>query len=103
MFLVVGFGGVLLFNNIQLYRKTQELKSRAEELRLQKLNLEAQKEKIQTDIQQSQQPQYQEKILREKGLYQKPGEQVITVIPPEKSQEAPKKPQRVWWDPRTWF
>ena len=103
VFLVAGLGGVLLFNNIQLYRKTQELGSRAEELRLQKANLEAEKAKLQTDITQSQTPEYQEKILREKGLYQKPGEQVITVVPQEQKQEAPEKPAKAWWDPRTWF
>src|SRR3989344_1720580 len=103
VFLVVGIGGVLLFNNIQLYGKTQELRSRAEELRLQKANLEAQKTQLQTDITQSQTPEYQEKILREKGLYQKPGEQVITVVPQEQPQEGPKKSQRFWWDPRTWI
>jgi cell division protein FtsB len=103
VFLVAGFGGVLLFNNIQLYRKTKELRARAEELRLQKVNLETQKAKLQTDITQSQTLQYQEKALREKGLYQKLGEQVITVVPQEKPQEAPKKPQRAWWDPRGWI
>src|SRR3989338_11233243 len=103
VFLVVGIGGVLLFNNIQLYGRTQELRSRAEELRLQKANLEAQKARLQTDITQSQTPEYQEKILREKGLYQKPGEQVITVVPQEQKQGAPEKPANVWWDPRTWF
>ncbi len=103
VFLAVGLGGVVLFNNIQLYGRTKELQSRAEELRLQKANLEAEKAKLQTDITQSKTPEYQEKILREKGLYQKPGEQVITVVPQEKPQEAPKKSQRVWWDPRTWI
>ncbi|MBI4122907.1 MAG: septum formation initiator family protein [Parcubacteria group bacterium] len=103
LFLVAGIGGVLLVNNIQLYRKTQELRSKTEELRSQKEALEAQKAELETNITQGQQPEYQEKILREKGLYQKPGEQVITVVPEEPKPEAQGKPSKVWWDPRTWF
>lgn len=103
LFLVAGIGGVLLFNNVQLYRKTRELRRQAEELRSQKENLEALKAQLEQGIAQGQTPEYQEKILREKGLYQKPGEQVITVVPEESKQEAQEKPAKVWWDPRTWF
>ena len=102
IFLVAGIGGVLLFNNIQLYRKTSQLRSQTEALRSQKENLEALKAQLEEEIAQGQQPEYQEKILREKGLYQKPGEQVITVVPEEAPQEQEQKPARVWWDPRTW-
>lgn len=103
LFLVAGIGGVLLFNNVQLYRKTRELRRQTEELRSQKENLEALKAQLEQGIAQGQTPEYQEKILREKGLYQKPGEQVITVVPEEPKQEAQEKPAKVWWDPRTWF
>lgn len=103
VFLVVGIGGVLLFNNMQLFQKTQQLRTQADALRSQKEKLEALKAQLEQGIAQGQTPEYQEKILREKGLYQKPGEQVITVVPEEQTQEAPAKPARVWWDPRTWF
>ncbi len=103
VFLVVGIGGVLLFNNIQLYQKTQQLRTQTDALRSQKESLEALKAQLEKGIAQGQTPEYQEKILREKGLYQKPGEQVITVVPEQPKQETPAKPARVWWDPRTWF
>ena len=103
VFLVVGIGGVLVFNNIQLFQKTQELRTQADALRSQKKNLEALKAQLEQGISQGQTPEYQEKILREKGLYQKPGEQVITVVPEEPKQETPSKPAKVWWDPRSWF
>ncbi|MBI2642340.1 MAG: hypothetical protein HYW97_00625, partial [Candidatus Wildermuthbacteria bacterium] len=48
--------------------------------------------------------EYQEKVLREQGLYQKPGEEVVTVLPPEQSQEQNRaQEKRVWWNPITWF
>ena len=100
--LVVGVGGVLTFNNLRLYQKTHELEQRAEELREEKEGLEQLKEQLEREIADSQTPEYQEKILRGKGLYQKPGERVITVVPQEEGGEAPAQKRRIWWDPRTW-
>ncbi len=44
--------------------------------------------------------EYQEKILREQGLYKKPGEQVITVLPPANQHQNSQNTQKTpWWAP----
>ena len=93
----LGVVGFLAFQNLRIYQKRSELSNIAKELKAQVSALEA-------GIVEVQSVEYQEKVLREQGLYQKPGEEVVTVLSPEQSQEQDKKQEtRVWWNPTTWF
>ena len=88
-------------------QKRAELQGKLDALRTQAAELSARTKELQANIQESQSENYQEKILREQGLYKKPGEEVITVLPPEgkteqKATEQPAQKRRVWWNPRTW-
>jgi cell division protein FtsL len=107
MLLVIGLGlgFFLVFNNIRIYQKRVELQKRAEELQSQIASLENRKGELESAIQVGTTQEYQEKVLREQGLYKKPGEEVVTIIPPEQVQEEQKQQQanRVWWNPFSWF
>src|SRR3989338_8586000 len=107
MLLVLGLGLVffLIFHNIRIYQKRVELQKRAEELQDQIASLGSRKTELESAIQVGTTQEYQEKVLREQGLYKKPGEEVVTIIPPEQVQEEQKAQQasRVWWNPFSWF
>lgn len=107
MLLVLGLGlGIfLIFHNIRIYQKRVELQERADNLRAQIAALGERKSALESAIEMGATEEYQEKVLREQGLYKKPGEEVVTVIAPEQQQEEQRQAResRVWWDPRTWF
>ncbi|OHA68197.1 MAG: hypothetical protein A3J68_00885 [Candidatus Wildermuthbacteria bacterium RIFCSPHIGHO2_02_FULL_48_16] len=100
----LGVVGFLAFQNLRIYQKRSELSNIAKELKAQVSALEQRKLQLEAGIVEVQSVEYQEKVLREQGLYQKPGEEVVTVLSPEQSQEQDKKQEtRVWWNPTTWF
>jgi len=101
----LGLGSFLVFNNIRIYQKRVELQKRAEVLKDQIASMENRKSELESAIQVGATPEYHEKVLREQGLYKKPGEEVVTIIPPEQVQEEQKQQQagRVWWNPWSWF
>jgi cell division protein FtsL len=101
----LGLGFFLVFHNIRIYQKRVELQKRTENLKDQIASLENRKHELEFAIQEGTTQEYQEKVLREQGLYKKPGEEVVTIIPPEKVQEEQKQEQasRVWWKPWSWF
>ena len=105
-FFIVLFCTIVLFlivNNIVLNQKRTQLQQKANNLRTQLEELQTQKNSLQQGIGDSQTLEYQEKILREQGLYKKPGEEVITILPSEtQSKEKNSESKKVWWDPRTW-
>lgn len=101
----LGLGFFLVFHNIRIYQKRVELQKRAEILKSQIASLEGRKGELESAIQVGTTQEYQEKVLREQGLYKKPGEEVVTIIPPEQVAEEQKEQQgnRVWWNPWSWF
>jgi cell division protein FtsL len=101
----LGLGIFLVFHNIRIYQKRVELQKRAEVLKDQITSLESRKGELESAIQVGTTQEYQEKILREQGLYKKPGEEVVTILPPAQVQEEQKQQQtsRVWWNPWSWF
>lgn len=89
-----------MYQNAKLFHKRSELLKKAKELESEITRLTKEGVQLQASIVENQTPEYQEKILREQGLYQKPGEQVITILPPQTQtqvQQPPKKKQ--WWAP----
>lgn len=100
----------MLYGNITMFVKRSSLNEKANELdgRIGALNVKEQKLK---EIRSKEQTAaYQEKILREQGLYKKRGEEVVMVIQEERSldgrealpvQGESARP-RIWWDPLTW-
>lgn len=95
-------GLFLIFYNLRLYQKRAELQERAQELQAEIAELSQRKEELQRQVEVSVTPEYQERVLREQGLYQKPGEQVVTILPAEEP-EVEEQKEKVWWNPFTWF
>ena len=97
--------GLFIFQNVKMGQKRADLEKRAQELQTQVADLSAQREALEANVAEAQTQEYQEKVLREQGLYKKEGEQVVTVLPPEEipeDQQPKKEKQRVWWNPFTW-
>ena len=97
--------GLFIFQNINMGQKRGDLEKRAQELQAQVAELSAQKEVLEANVEETQTQEYQEKVLREQGLYKKEGEQVVTVLPPEATPESTpveEERERVWWNPFTW-
>jgi len=92
----------LIFYNLRLYQKRAELQERARELQLEIAELTQREELLQYELKISTTKEYQERVLREQGLYQKPGEEVVTIIPLEEPEQKEQK-EKVWWNPWTWF
>src|SRR3989344_1985226 len=110
IFLVVFFAiflgviGFLGFQNLRMYQKRVELSNIAKDIKEQIVALEQRKQALQAGIVEVESVEYQEKVLREQGLYQKPGEEVVTILPLENSEEETnQETKRVWWNPTTWF
>ena len=98
---VIGFLG---FQNLRMYQKRVELSNIAKDIKEQIVALEQRKLALQAGIVEVESVEYQEKVLREQGLYQKPGEEVVTILPLENSEEETnQETKRVWWNPTTWF
>ena len=107
IFLVVLFAvvGILLWYNWDMQQRRTALMERIEQLQREIDEASQKKAELETSFTESQSAEYQEKVLREQGLYKKPGEEVITILPPREQEGGAQSQEkkRVWWDPRTWF
>jgi len=75
--------GFFVYQNVSTYQKRAGLENRLQELQAQAIDLALQKEMLEAAVADTQTEEYQERMLREQGLYKKEGEQVVTVLPPE--------------------
>ena len=106
LFFAIFFGitGLLVYNNLNIQGKRGELDSKVEALRSRIVELEAQKTELEESGLKIDNVEYQEELLREKGLYKKPGEEVITILLSDEQESFGKeKEKRTWWNPLTWF
>ena len=106
--IVIIFGGLLtffIFQNVKIGQKRGDLEDNLGVLQAQVGELSARKRQLQESIKETQSQYYEEKILREQGLYKKPGEEVVTILVPKEEQQAEaetEEEKRVWWKPWTW-
>lgn len=95
-----------VYQNVNMDQKRSVLEGRLQDLRVQASELSTQRAILEANVADTQSEEYQEKILREQGLYQKEGEQVITILPPESTAEdvssSEDEKNRLWWNPFTW-
>jgi len=100
---LIGLLGLfLIFYNLRLYQKRAELQERTRELQLQIAELSQREQQLQQQLEISTTEEYQERVLREQGLYQKPGEEVVTILPLEEPEQKEQK-EKAWWNPWTWW
>lgn len=106
LFFGIFFGiiALLVYNNFNIQGKRGELDSQVEILRSRIVELRTQKAELEASGLQIESVEYQEELLREKGLYKKPGEEVITILPPDEIEEPESaQEERIWWNPLSWF
>lgn len=93
-------GALLVLSNVRMYEKRRQLQAQENDIKKQIQGLLLRTKGLQTQIIQVDTTSYQEKVLREQGLYKKPGEEVVTVIPAEAPKaETPKKSGVIWRAP----
>jgi cell division protein FtsL len=100
---LIGLLGLfLIFYNLRIYQKRTELQEKAQELTAEIAELNQREQLLQYQLDVSTTKEYQERVLREQGLYQKPGEEVVTVLPLDEPEQKQQE-EKVWWNPWTWF
>jgi cell division protein FtsB len=100
---LIGLLGLfLVFYNVFLYQKRADLQERAAELQAEITELQLRERQLEYQLEVSETAEYQERVLREQGLYQRPGEEVVTILPADEP-ETEQQEARVWWNPLTWF
>jgi len=75
------FAGALIYSNVKMGRKRDELNQKIDDLKAQIQTLEEEKEKFETGISETQKDVYWEEKAREQG-YVKEGENAVVVLPP---------------------
>ena len=106
LFIFGGGIGFMSYQNIKINQKRGELEEKLQSLQAQAGQLSARKTELERQIGEIESEEYQEKLLREQGLYKKEGEEVVTVLPPEAASvefEEAVEQERTWWNPLTWF
>ncbi|MBI2644527.1 MAG: hypothetical protein HYW95_03415 [Candidatus Wildermuthbacteria bacterium] len=98
---LLGIMGVLLSANARIADKRKELLQKQETVQEHILRIEQQRQELEQGVLDSQNQEYQEKILRERGLYKKPGEEVVTILRPEEQKNTSEQntKQQSWWSP----
>lgn len=92
---------MILISNIRLYSKNYELKKKYVDLNKELYALESKNEELKNLFMQASQKDHLEKIIREKGLYKKPGEEVVVIVPPDpfkKIEDLEATENRNVWD-----
>lgn len=100
-FILAVIVGFLVISNLRINDKRAELNEQRDYLQKQLRELEAKRDQLQAQISETNQEDYLETEARERLNLQKPGEEVVAILPPNEQpvqQEAEKK----WWNPLTW-
>lgn len=91
--IIVGF---LVTSNLKINKKRNELLTQINYLEKEIQILEEKKAKYESGIFQAETKSFWEEKIREQG-YNKPGEEVVVVLPPEESQEGEAKKEKTFW------
>lgn len=86
----------LIISNWKIHKRRTELNQRILELRQEVQNLEGRNEQLKAGVSETLESGYTEKILREKGLYKKEGEEVVVILPPEEEEESKEEEKSIW-------
>ena len=97
LLVIIGF---LAVSNFKIIQKRSELNEQEEYLREQLRILEERNDLLQAQVSDSADEDYLETEARERFNLRKPGESVVTILPPE-GEDIPET-ERQWWNPFTW-
>ncbi|MBU1015015.1 hypothetical protein KKI17_01055 [Patescibacteria group bacterium] len=99
LLMVGGIMTVLVVRNVRMAQKRAELGETIAALQEQATGLEERKGELEQGLVAQGTEEYQERVLRERGLYQKPGETAVTVVRAQEEGESEEKQERVWLAP----
>ena len=94
--LTIGIIGFLIFTNWNINQRRTELNLRIEALKKEIQTLEKKNQKLRAEISQSLTEGSLEKEAREKFNLKKPGEEVVTILPPEEAEGKLTKEKSLW-------
>jgi len=94
--LFLGVISFLIISNLKISQKRSDLLDRITELNQEIGALEAKKQELQANIDQTQSETYWEGKLREQG-YKKPGEEAVVVLPSEEQTGEISKEEKGLW------
>lgn len=106
LFIFGGGIGFMSYQNIKINQKRGELEEKLQSLQAQAGQLSMRKTELERQIGEIESEGYQEKLLREQGLYKKEGEEVVTILPPETVSgefKETEEQEHAWWNPLGWF
>jgi cell division protein FtsB len=86
----------LIISNWRIIKERMALGTRVLQLKNEIQVLEEKNQQLKAGISETMQLDYAEKILREKGLYQKKGEKSVIIIWPEKNREDKNEERSIW-------
>jgi len=93
-FAVIGF---LALSNFRINKKKIELQSQADSLKKEIQILEEKKEQLRTGILEGESETFLEKEARDRLGLKKPGEEVVTVLPPKETAEQKTQENKSLW------
>jgi len=88
----------LIISNIRINNRREEIINRIDILEKEAEILEEKNKDLKAGVSKTMQPEHAEKILREKGLYKKEGEEMVIIIPEEGAEEENKEEERSIWE-----
>jgi cell division protein FtsB len=86
----------LIISNWRIIKERTALGTRVFQLKNEIRVLEEKNKQLKAGISETLQLDYTEKILREKGLYQKKGEKSVIIVWPEKNKEDKSEEKSIW-------
>ncbi|MBI2450550.1 MAG: septum formation initiator family protein [Candidatus Nealsonbacteria bacterium] len=100
-FLILIVVGFLVVSNFRINQKRAKLNAQIEQLKEEIRMAQEKKQQLQAQLYQSAQGEYLEKEARENFNLQKPGEEVVAILPQEEESQQKEKTKQ-WWNPLTW-
>ncbi len=100
--LVLTVVGFLVVANYRISQKRSLLNARIDQLQEEVRAMQEKKQQLEAQLNQSAQEEYLEREAREKLNLQKPGEEVVMVLPEQTEESQPEEKIKQWWNPLTW-
>jgi cell division protein FtsB len=97
--LVISF---LVVSNLRIMHRRAELNSRLQNLKEEVQRLQEKKRQLEAGILQVSDEEFLEKEARERFNLKKPGEEVVTILPPEGGEESQEAKEKDWWNIFSW-
>ena len=97
VFLIMGFFVFLIISNVRINKERKELQARIENLKQEIKEMEKKKQELEAKINSGTDLEELEKKAREELDLKKANEEVVVVLPPEKTEKEKKEQEKGFW------